>query len=411
MSVTGADYPKRFTEKRCCVLIPTYNNQQQLAKVIDGVLKYTHQVIVVNDGSTDQTQEILSNYPSLVTIHLPVNKGKGFAIRTGFKAAIEHGYDYAITMDSDGQHQPADLPAFLDKLEEEPEAIIVGARNMEQDSVPGTSSFGHRFSNFWFRVDTGIKLPDTQSGFRLYPLHLLEKVHFFTSRFEFEVEVLVRSAWKEIRITSVPIHVYYPPKELRVTHFRKFTDFARISLLNAVLFFNAILFIKPFQFIRLFRKKSFRQFFREQILYSMDSNRKLAFSVSVGVFLSCAPIWGWQMVAALALSYPLKLNKLATLAASNLSIPPNMPWILYLSYVSGGLVLGKEFDISYSSGITLEWVERNLLQYLVGSIVFGIILGIVAGITSYIILTILRKKGRSRNRVTTSSNSEEPVVN
>lgn len=218
-----------------CVIIPTYNNAATLGGVIRSVAAYTPHILVVNDGSTDQTQAIIDSFPFLKYIGYEKNRGKGWALRKAFAYARELGYRYAITMDSDGQHFAADIPAFMERVRETPDALIVGARNMDQASVPGKSSFGHAFSNFWFRLETGIPCPDTQSGFRLYPIARYERTLFFTRKYEFEIEVLVRSAWKDIPIVWIPVKVYYPPKTERVSHFRPFRDFTRISLLNSVL--------------------------------------------------------------------------------------------------------------------------------------------------------------------------------
>src|SRR5690606_29017836 len=100
-----------------CVIIPTYNNVNTLSRVVDGVRRYTSRVIVVNDGSTDTTREVLARYADLRVIHLPRNRGKGNALRIGFNEAIRQGYDYAITIDSDGQHFPDDIPQFVRAIE------------------------------------------------------------------------------------------------------------------------------------------------------------------------------------------------------------------------------------------------------------------------------------------------------
>ena len=192
-------------ELHACILIPTYNNCASLPAVIEDVCRYTDQIIVVNDGSTDATASVLQQFPFLQVITQPVNKGKGYALRTGFEYAFGRGYRYAITIDADGQHFAKDLHLFLDKVTELPNAIIIGARNMNQEAVPGKSNFGNRFSNFWFKVETGITLPDTQSGYRLYPLEPLQEIYFVTRRFEFEIEVLVRAAWKGLPVVSVPV--------------------------------------------------------------------------------------------------------------------------------------------------------------------------------------------------------------
>ena len=397
----------------CCVIIPTYNNDGTLEKVIQGVQNYTDDVIVVNDGSTDKTGEILrkSTIPSPQSTiisttpyhHITIknNTGKGFALRQGFAWAIERGFQYAITIDSDGQHFPDDIPKFIGKIEKEPDAVVIGARNMEQDDIPGTSSFGHKFSIFWFNVETGLKIPDVQSGYRLYPLDRVKHIkHFFSTRYEFEVEILVRLAWRGVPVRSVPIKIWYGPKDERVSHFRKGHDFARTSLLNTILVFAALLWIRPFHFAKGLRKKSFREIIREYVINSDDSNAKLAWSVVLGIFIGVSPFWGWQMVVAVALAHFFRLNKFIALVASNISIPPFIPIILFCSYAAGGIVLGDDLsNMEYTSGITFQWIKQNLIQYILGSFVFGGVLAPLTGLTTYILLLLFRKRVKQKEQV------------
>lgn len=244
-----------FRQNKICVLIPTYNNAQTLPEVLRNVSLYTKQIILVNDGSTDHTLSVVKDFAHVNLVSYAQNKGKGFALRTGFKHAVASGYDYVITIDSDGQHDAGDLGKFVEYMQDHPGAIIIGARNMDQASVPGKSSFGNKFSNFWFWVETGIKRNDTQSGYRLYPVKVLAYVEFYTNKFEFEIEVLVRTAWAGIDVLEVPVKVYYPEKEKRITHFRPLRDFTRISILNTVLVTIALLYIKPRDLIRSLKKK------------------------------------------------------------------------------------------------------------------------------------------------------------
>lgn len=244
-----------FKRKKVCVLIPTFNNAGTIATVVKNVLAYTGQVIVVNDGSTDNTLALLEPFKEIKIVTYAVNQGKGYALRRGFEEAVASGYEYAITIDSDGQHYADDLPRFLEKLEAHPRAIIIGARNMDQASVPGKSSFGNKFSSFWFHVETGIRRNDTQSGYRLYPVKALQHLRFFTKKYEFEIEVIVRAAWSGLEVIEVPVKVFYPEKEKRVSHFRPFRDFSRISVLNTVLVTIAFLYIKPRDFFRRIKKK------------------------------------------------------------------------------------------------------------------------------------------------------------
>jgi glycosyltransferase involved in cell wall biosynthesis len=235
-----------------CVIIPTFNNAATLAGVIRDVQAITPNIIVVNDGSTDDTASIAEAFPGIDWLGYTPNRGKGWALRKGFDRARHLGYRYAISIDSDGQHYARDLPVFIAAIRNNPDALVIGARNMDQASVPGGSSFGNRFSNFWFTLETGIHSPDTQSGYRLYPLEPLRKIRFVTRKYEFEIEVIVRAAWRGIPILSVPVSVYYPPAEERVTHFRPFKDFTRISVLNSVLVLLTFLYVKP---MRLFKPK------------------------------------------------------------------------------------------------------------------------------------------------------------
>lgn len=227
------------------VLIPVYNNARTIADVVRRCLGFCRHVIVVDDGSTDGTAAALAGLPVQCITH-PVNRGKGAALQSGFAAARAAGFRTVITLDGDGQHFPEDLPAFLTAVQEHPDTLFVGARNLKAENMPGRSTFANRFSNFWFRVQTGIALPDTQTGFRAYPLARLP--HVCLRRYEAELALLVFSAWKGIPIRSLPVRVCYP--ENRVSHFRPFADFTRISLLNTVLCLLALCYGYPRTLLR-----------------------------------------------------------------------------------------------------------------------------------------------------------------
>lgn len=233
---------------KICVVVPTYNNAGTLSHVIDDILSYTSDIIVVNDGSTDATAEILKSYVSITTVSYTQNKGKGHALKEGFRKALSLGFDYAITIDSDGQHFAADIPLFVRTIVENPGALVIGARDLTCVNINGKSSFANKFSNFWFTVQTGKKLKDTQTGYRAYPLKNLYGLNLLTSRYEAELELLVFAAWNGVRIMSVPIQVYYPPQSERVSHFRPGLDFTRISILNTILCFGAVLYGLPVRF-------------------------------------------------------------------------------------------------------------------------------------------------------------------
>lgn len=377
-----SDTKRLFEEKKICVIIPTYNNQNTVRRVIDGILLYTKNIIVVNDGSTDSTKDLLKNYPQIDIISLPENKGKGNALQIAFKRAEEKGFLQAITIDSDGQHYPDDLPVFVEALSNE-DVLLIGNRNMTQDGIPKNSSFGNRFSNFWFWFETGIKLEDTQSGYRLYPLKSIPK-KYYTPKFEFEIEVIVRTAWNGIPVKNVPVKVLYDPEE-RVSHFRPFKDFTRISILNTILVAIKLLYIVPRDFIRNFRKKSFKRFIQEDILESDGSNKTKALSVALGVFIGLSPVWGFQTLLVISLSVFFKLNKVLAFIASNVSLPPLIPIIIFISLSIGAPFVDGNSDI-IGEEMNIELVKNHALQYLIGSIILAFSGSAIAGLSTFLFL-------------------------
>jgi uncharacterized protein (DUF2062 family) len=351
----------------------------------------------VNDGSTDGTEELLSEFQDITVLSYSPNRGKGYALRQGFKSTRELGFDYAISIDSDGQHFAKDLPRFLEMLENNPGALIVGARNMEQHSVPAKSSFGHRFSNFWFRFETGVSLPDTQSGYRCYPVARLQNMFYFTNRFEFEIEVIVRASWRGIPVISVPVGVYYAPPGERVSHFRPIIDFTRISILNTILVLVSILYIKPRDLLRrLFLKHKWKEVFVDELFDPSQSNGRKSASVAVGIFTAILPIWGFQLILAIFLAVVLRLNKGLVLLFSNLSIPPMIPVIIWCSYQFGAFWMpGTARAVSMSKYLSLSAIRYNFRQYLAGSISLAICASLVAGGIAYIFLWLFNKKNRA----------------
>ncbi len=391
-----------FEILKVCIMVPTYNNAKTLAPLLENLQKFNACIIVVNDGSTDETPDILERFTGIHSISYTPNKGKGIALRQGFMKAVSLGYQYAISIDSDGQHFARDIPAFLDCLEKNPGALIVGARNMNQASVPGKSSFGHRFSNFWFKVETGIKLPDTQSGFRLYPVQRLQSMTFITRRFEFEIEVLVRAAWNGIPVISVPVSVYYAPPGERVSHFRPFADFTRISILNTLLVFISFLYIKPRDLLRrLFLKQKWKEVFIDELFDPSQSDLRKSVSVAFGIFMGIVPIWGFQLVSAIFLAVLLKLNKGLVIVFANISIPPMIPLIIYASYRFGAFWMpANDHVISLTKTLNLSAIRYNFnpyvfKQYLAGSISLAITAGLAAGLITYLLLRVFGKKNQA----------------
>jgi 1-acyl-sn-glycerol-3-phosphate acyltransferase len=247
---------KVLRERGICVVIPTYNNGGTIGGVVVGALEQCQDVIVVNDGSSDATSSILGNINAegLTVVTLDKNRGKGAALKAGFRKALEMGFAYAITLDGDGQHYPEDIATMLRANQEHPGALILGSRILEGADRSKGSSFANRFSNFWLWVQTGRRLEDTQTGYRLYPLRKLYGLSLLTSRYEAELELLVFASWHGVDLVPVPVNVYYPPREERVSHFRPGMDFARIAVLNTVLCLLAVVYGLPLRIWRFVMK-------------------------------------------------------------------------------------------------------------------------------------------------------------
>ena len=393
-TLANIEVAQAFNNLKACVIIPTYNNAATIETVIKSVLGYTTNVLVINDGSTDDTKKIIAEIPGIYTVNYEPNRGKGWALRSGFKKANKLGYKYAITIDSDGQHFAKDLPVFIKKLAEEGPALIMGARNMDTaENVPGKSSFGNKFSNFWYRVETGITLPDTQTGYRLYPLQPISEMRFFTKKYEFEIEVIVRLAWAGTKVVSVPITVYYPPAEERVSHFRPFRDFSRISVVNTVLVTICFLYIWPRNFFRFFFKnKNWKQDLKNVLLRPGETDITKANSVAFGGFMGIVPIWGFQLLLGIPAAHFMRLNKTLFIIAANVSIPPMIPVIVFLSFLMGKPFMGERaVNLNFSNGLTLQAMWVHIEQYVYGAVLLAVVVAIVFWVITYSFLKTYRK--------------------
>ncbi len=212
---------------RAAIVIPVYNHGAQVRKVVEKCLQFRLPVVVVDDGSTDSTPDVLASLSGITVIRHTDNQGKGASLLTGFAAVLQQA-DWAITIDADGQHDPEDILSLSRAVPEGQRPLVIGKRTeMEHKNVPWTSRWGRKFGNFWVWASGGRWLSDSQSGFRIYPLP--ETLHLGTKarRFQFEVEVLVRAMWRGIPIIEAPVRVAYESPEERVSHFRPWLDFWR----------------------------------------------------------------------------------------------------------------------------------------------------------------------------------------
>ena len=382
-------YRQEMKRMGICVIIPTYNNHKTVGRVIEETLNYTSDLIVVSDGPTDNTPSILDEFGDRIfRVDYSPNKGKGYALRMGFQKATELGYRFAITLDSDGQHFPSDIPKFLEVHKSHPNHVIMGARNLEADGMPAKNSFANRFSNFWFRLQTGIYMPDTQTGFRLYPLEKIKNINFFTTRFEFEIEVIVKLAWRDVPFVSVPVQVKYDPNE-RVSHFRPGPDFTRISFLNAWFTILTAAYHLP---RRLLLKGKLFRLIKEEAIKPEETNIRKAASIGFGFFFGIVPIWGFQLLVGIPLAVLLRMNKVLFVSAAHISIPPMIPVIIFFSYLMGQPFFDADpIPFEKLSTLTLENIHDNFIQYAIGATILAVLVALVGFIVSWGALSALRK--------------------
>ncbi len=206
---------------KVAVVVPTFDNPTTIQDVANDTVKHGFVTIVVDDGSSKKVQDILRPNDKLHIITHEQNIGKGRAITSGATKAQQLGFTHILTIDGDSQHPADQADKLLSKIDKS--SIIIGNRNFDIDHVPFGSRFGRWFSNFWASWDTGFDIQDSLSGYRLYPLSILN-LDIVSCRFDWEMEVIVRHSETGAMIKQADISCYYPRAEHRVSHFHKLKD-------------------------------------------------------------------------------------------------------------------------------------------------------------------------------------------
>lgn len=217
------------------IVIPAYNEQATIRDVVTRVLAQAESVIVVDDGSEDNTLKELAGL-EITILHNESNRGKAASLWRGMTHALQAGAKAVISLDGDGQHRPEDIPRLVGAATAFPGNIIIASRLRKQENAPPLRLFANRFANFWISWAAGYFIADSQSGFRLYPADVLQQVKVNTDRdhsFVFESEILIDAAWKRYRSVAVPIESLYP-KMARHSHYRPAADTTAIVQMVAI---------------------------------------------------------------------------------------------------------------------------------------------------------------------------------
>jgi uncharacterized protein (DUF2062 family) len=383
------------------VVAPTFNHGGALGAVLRSLAWQNLPIIVVNDGATDGTASVLAEWlgtgeggPVRIVVTHGSNQGKAAAIRSGFAEAARLGYSHALTIDTDGQHDAADLVSLMRMSVRQRESLIIGARTTSGEAVPLASRIGRSLSNWFVWLESGVRVSDSQSGMRAYPLAHMHVLTGHSSRYGFETEVIVRSGWYGLSVIETPIRCIYEVPGGRTTHFCLWWDTLASIRMHAVLCTRA-LFPGPGRINsasapqtgtipgRLARWFSPRKLL-EMASGDAASRDRLAASVGVGLLMATLPVYGIKTVACLWLSARFRLHPLAVISISSLSTPPLGFVFVALSIGAGGLLLnGKLPDLSAISLTTAtQWSTFNslLAEWLLGSVIAGLVLG-VAGHT------------------------------
>ncbi len=208
-------------------VVPALNCQATVGAVVRGLLEHVRTVVVVDDGSEDETSREARQAGATVIRH-EERRGKGGALDSGLHWAVGHGFSHVVAVDGDGQHLPEEVPALLAAARTEPRALVLGERRRDEHDIKPIKLFGNRFANRWVEIACGRAFEDTQSGFRVYPAAATLALGAHAHHYGWETEVLIRAVRAGMPVLGVPVRVYYPPADERVSYYRPWWDTIRI---------------------------------------------------------------------------------------------------------------------------------------------------------------------------------------
>jgi len=343
------------------VVAPTYNNAGTLRGILDRLEAIGLHLIIVNDGSTDSTAALLSDWkaqrravPVTILCHAR-NCGKAAAMRSGFSKAIAAGHTHVVTIDTDGQLDPEDIPVMLDVAREAPCAVVLGTRRRDIPRCPKFSRLAWYLTALGIFLETGRRILDSQCGLRVYPLRVLAFVRCRSKRYGFESEVLTKALWAGAPLARIPVNCRYFPTSQRVSHFKPLRDGLRSFFMHFALTVRQVFpwpharlqplgpqegepepqscsvadwwrSVEPLEIWRRLRSDHF-----EQLL--------VAAALGIGAFVSNMPLGGWQIALAVYVAHRTHVHILPTVSASLLCLTGIAPFLGKLAIGVGYLIL------------------------------------------------------------------------
>jgi uncharacterized protein (DUF2062 family) len=379
------------------VVAPTHNNRNTLEDIIARVRALGLPLIVVNDGSTDDTAAVLASPrwaadAGVTVITHARNRGKAAALRTAFDAAAAAGHTHAATVDTDGQLDPEQLPDLLALSRSSPHALVIGARDENTAGYPAKNRLGRRLSNLFVWMESGVRVSDSQCGLRVYPLDFVAAARCRSGRYGFETEVITRAGWAGLPLVEAPVRCHYFPKETAVSHFRPWVDSFRAIGMHGRLLLAAL-----WPFTRRPRRAGgpargaatgsrWRRFVRwlnpvgawRQLRADETGRETAAAGLAVGAFIANLPAYGLQTVLSLYVARRLHLHPVAVVAGSQLSTPPVGPFLVAAAVAVGHVLLHgrlpglSEYRAAAARGGVWPVLGSFLVEWTLGALIVGL---------------------------------------
>jgi uncharacterized protein (DUF2062 family) len=409
---------------RPVAVAPTFNNAGTLADVLRRVRGQGLHAIVVDDGCTDETADVLSREPAadVTVVTHGRNRGKAAALLTGFATALAAGYTHAVTIDTDGQLDPEEIPALLDEARRRPLALVVGRRDGTIPGYPTKSRVGRRVSNLLVRLESGVRVDDSQCGFRVYPLGLVAAVPCRVGHYGFETEIITRAGWARCEVAQVSVACRYMPADQRVSHFKPWRDSLRGARMHLFLLGRAFTpwprhprwpaapaaaaiaddgvepgRPRPAAWRRLCNWLSPARAWR-QLRAGEVARSEIAAGLAVGVFIANLPVYGLQSVLSLYTARRFHLHPLSVLLGSHVSTPPVGPLMIFAAIALGHFLfhgtLPAVADFDPRRHPWSEILGPRLLEWLIG----GVVLGFVMAVGTFVLFNYLMRVFDPRGR-------------